>query len=100
MSDFSKDFHLEPLIHASAIIVDENDVGVYLDKVANLKAVITNDVVLINRKFKMPVSYQFFGFMVQCLNEYPRIGIRLRASIAGNCLSHSINALPVRPGST
>ena len=73
LSDFSKDFHLEPLIHASAIIVDENDVGVYLDKVANLKAVITNDVVLINRKFKMPVSYQFFGFMVQCLNEYPRI---------------------------
>ena len=73
LSDFSKDFHLEPLIHSSAIIVDENDVGVYLDKVANLKAVITNDVVLINRKFKKPVSYQFFGFMVQCLNEYPRI---------------------------
>ena len=73
LSDFSKDFHLEPLIHSSAIIVDENDVGVYLDKVANLKAVITNDVILINRKFKTPVSYQFFGFMVQCLNEYPRI---------------------------
>lgn len=73
LSDFSKDFHLEPLIHSSAIIVDENDVGVYLDKVANLKAVITNDVVLINRKFKTPVSYQFFGFMVQCLNEYPKI---------------------------
>ena len=73
LSDFSKDFHLEPLIHSSAIIVDENDVGVYLDKVANLKAVITNDVILINRKFKSPISYQFFGFMVQCLNEYPRI---------------------------
>lgn len=73
LSDFSKDFMLEPLIRASAIIVDENDVGVYLDKVANLKAVITNDVILINRKFKTPVSYQFFGFMVQCLNEYPRV---------------------------
>lgn len=73
LSDFSKDFQLEPLIHANAIIVDENDVGVYLDKVANLKAVITNDVLLINRKFKTPVSYQFFGLMVQCLNEYPRI---------------------------
>lgn len=73
LSDFSKDFMLEPLVHASAIIVDENDVGVYLDKVANLKAVITNDVILINRKFKTPVSYQFFGFMVQCLNEYPRV---------------------------
>lgn len=73
LSDFSKDFQLEPLIHSNAIIVDENDVGVYLDKVANLKAVITNDVILINRKFKTPVSYQFFGFMVQCLNEYPRV---------------------------
>lgn len=73
LSDFSKDFMLEPLVHSSAIIVDENDVGVYLDRVANLKAVITNDVLLINRKFKEPISYQFFGFMVQCLNEYPRV---------------------------
>lgn len=73
LSDFSKDFMLEPLIHSNAIIVDENDVGIFLDKVANLKAVITNDVLLINRKFKKPVSYQFFGFMVQCLNEFPRI---------------------------
>lgn len=73
LADFSKEFMLEPLIHSNAIIVDENDVGIYLDKVANLKAVITNDVLLINRKFKTPVSYQFFGLMVQCLNEYPRI---------------------------
>ena len=73
LSDFSKDFMLEPLIHSNAIIVDENDVGIFLDKVANLKAVITNDVLLINRKFKTPVSYQFFGLMVQCLNEYPQI---------------------------
>lgn len=73
LSDFAKDFHLESLIHANAIIVDENDVGIYLDKVANLKAVITNDVVLINRKFKSPISYQFLGFSVQCLNEFPRI---------------------------
>lgn len=73
LSDFSKEFMLEPLIHSNAVIVDENDVGIYLDKVANLKAVITNDVLLINRKFKTPVSYQFFGLMVQCLNEYPRI---------------------------
>ena len=73
LSDFSKDFALEPLMHASAIIVDENDVGCYIDKAANLKAVVTNDVIRINRKFKTPVSYQFYGFMVQCLNEFPRI---------------------------
>ena len=73
LSDFSKDFALEPLMHASDIIVDENDVGCYIDKAANIKCVITNDVIRINRKFRTPVSYQFYGFMVQCLNEFPRI---------------------------
>ena len=73
LASFSSDFMLEPLIRSSAIIVDENDVGLYIDQSANLKAVITNDVILINRKFKSPIAYQFFGFMVQCLNEFPRI---------------------------
>ena len=73
ISDFGKDFALEPLTRATAIIVDENDVGAFIDKAANLKAVITNDVIPINRKFKTPISYQFYGFMVQCLNEFPRI---------------------------
>lgn len=73
LSDFSKEFMLEPLTKVSAIIVDENDVGTYIDKAANLKAIITNDVIQINRKFKSPIAYQFYGFMVQCLNELPRI---------------------------
>lgn len=72
LSDFAKDFMLEPLLQASCIIVDENDVGEYIDKAANLKAIITNDVIQMNRKFKMPVAFQFKGFMVQCLNELPR----------------------------
>lgn len=73
IADFGKDFLLEPLTRASAIIVDENDVGTFIDRAANLKAVITNDVISINRKYKMPIPYQFYGFMVQCLNEFPRI---------------------------
>ena len=73
LSDFGKDFMLEPLTRASAIIVDENDVGTFIDKAGNLKSVITNDVIQINRKFKTPIAYQFYGFMVQCLNEYPKI---------------------------
>lgn len=73
IADFGKDFLLEPLTRASAIIVDENDVGTFIDRAANLKAVITNDVISINRKYKMPIAYQFYGFMVQCLNEFPRI---------------------------
>ena len=73
LSDMAKDFMLEPLIHASAIIVDENDVGIYIDRAANLKAIITNDVLQMNRKFKTPIAFQFKGFMVQCLNEMPKI---------------------------
>lgn len=73
LSDFGKDFALEPLVGASAIVVDENDVGTFIDKAANLKAVITGDVISINRKYKTPIAYKFTGFMVQCLNEYPLI---------------------------
>ena len=73
LSDMGKDFMLEPLIQATAIIVDENDVGTYIDKAANLKAIVTGDTIQMNRKFKMPIAYQFKGFMVQCLNEMPRV---------------------------
>jgi putative DNA primase/helicase len=73
LANFGKDFMLEPLTHASAIIVDENDVGIYLDKVSNLKAIVTNDVISINRKGQVPINYRFWGFMVQCLNELPQI---------------------------
>ena len=72
IADFSKDFMLSSLVTSQAIIVDENDVGTFIDKAGALKAVITNDVVYINRKFKNPIAYQFHGFMVQCLNELPR----------------------------
>lgn len=73
LSDMGKEFALEPVTRASAIIVDENDVGTYIDKAANLKALITGDVMQINRKFKTPIAFQFHGFMVQCLNEMPKI---------------------------
>lgn len=73
LSDFSKDFMLEPLTRATAVLVDENDVGTFIDKAANLKAIITGDVILINRKHKYAVPFQFHGFMVQCLNEMPRV---------------------------
>ncbi len=73
LADFSKEFMLEGLVSASCIVVDENDVGTYIDKGANLKAVITGDVLQINRKYEKALTIQFRGFMVQCLNEMPRI---------------------------
>lgn len=73
LCDLSKDFALEPLTRVSAIIVDENDVGQFIDRAANLKAIVTSDVIQIDRKFKSPIAYRFHGFMVQCLNEFPRV---------------------------
>lgn len=73
VASFSKDFMLEPLIHSTAVICHENPVGKFIDDIANLKAVITNDVIPINRKHKHPISFQFYGFMVQCVNDFPRI---------------------------
>lgn len=73
LSEFNKDFALADLIHSNAIIVDENDVGCYLDSLASLKAIVTNDIVQINRKYKNSISFRFWGFMVQCINDLPRI---------------------------
>lgn len=73
LANFNGQFALEPLTRSTAIIVDENDVGGFIDRAANLKAVVTGDAIPIDRKFKTPISYQFHGFMVQCINEYPRV---------------------------
>ena len=73
LSDFGKNFALEPLLRVMAVIVDENDVGTFIDKAANLKAIVTNDVIQIDRKYRTPIAYQFYGFMVQCLNEFPLV---------------------------
>lgn len=73
LSKFSEDAMLEPLVNASAIITDENDVGTYIDQAANLKAVITQDVISINRKYKTAITFRFNGFMVQCVNEFPKM---------------------------
>lgn len=70
---FGEEFMLEQLIGATCVITDENDVGSYLEKLAKFKAVITNDIIQINRKHKEPVGYQFRGFMIQCVNKLPRI---------------------------
>lgn len=73
LSSFSKEFALEPLTRAVAVIVDENDVGTFIDKAANLKSIVTHDVLEINRKHQAGVNYRSYAFMVQCLNEFPRI---------------------------
>lgn len=73
VENFGENFLLEKLPEVMAVIVDENNVGTYLDKAGNFKAVITNDVVQINRKNKSAIPYQFFGLFVQVFNKLPRI---------------------------
>ncbi len=73
LSDFDKNFVLESLLSATAIITDKNSVGTYLDNVANLKAIVTQDIIHVDRFFKTAIAFRFKGFMVQCLNEIPII---------------------------
>lgn len=73
LKDFGKDFMLEPLMHTQGIIVDENDVGAYIDSSANFKNVVTHDIIPINRKYKNPVNVQYWGLVYQCINEFPRV---------------------------
>lgn len=73
LSRFGDDFALEPLLRASAIVVDENAVGDFAKDAAGFKAVVTNDVILVNRKHASMINFRFQGFVVQCVNELPRV---------------------------
>ena len=72
ISDFSKEFHLNKLITASAVVADENDVdeNMRLNKCANFKAAVTQDVIHIDRKFLNPIDIRFMGLVIQCCNSF------------------------------
>ena len=71
--NFDKDFMLEPLLSAQAIITDENSTDTFLQDADNFKAVITGDPISINRKHKRPIVCQYSGLMIQCFNGLPRL---------------------------
>lgn len=73
LSKLDKDSLLEKLLRSMSIIADENDNGTFIDKAAHLKEIATNDVITIDRKYKTSISFRFYGLMIQCLNELPRI---------------------------
>lgn len=70
---FSKEFYLSDLIGKSAVITDENKVGVYVDGVDGFKSAVTGDVLQINRKYKSTVNYRFRGLIIECINGLPRV---------------------------
>ena len=73
LADMDKNFALEPIMRAACILTDENNVGDYVDKSSNAKALITGDNISISRKYRDAVEFQFRGFMVQCFNDLPRV---------------------------
>lgn len=72
LADFGKEFSLEPLLSANAIITDENDNGDFVKYAANLKALITSDTIFVNRKHKSQIAFQPHMTVVQCVNEIPQ----------------------------
>lgn len=73
VEDFGTDAFLENLMRATAIICDENDVGSYLDKAKKFKSAVTGDPISINRKYRSTITFTFHGFIVECINELPKV---------------------------
>ncbi|HEX7351619.1 phage/plasmid primase, P4 family [Brachybacterium sp.] len=73
ITDFAKDFALESLLRTHAVIVDENDVNAFTEKMAAFKAAVTGDHFQVNVKFKDMINFKWKGFMVQCLNDMPKV---------------------------
>lgn len=72
LDQWSERFAKEVLIGSKAVIVDENNVGKYIEESADLKAAVTGDMINIDIKNKTPIQYVFDGFMVQCINSIPK----------------------------
>lgn len=71
IDDFNKEFGIEELIGKKAIITDENDVGVFHQRMGLFKSAITREPIKITRKYMKSVDYVFQGNMIQCINELP-----------------------------
>lgn len=70
--DFEDRFRLPEIVNKTAFGADENDVGAFSEKMANFKAVVTGDIVKIERKGLDPWSYLPSGLVIQCLNSLPK----------------------------
>lgn len=72
IANFGKPFALSELVHARAIITDENSVGAFAKDLGDFKSVITGDTFTLDRKYKDPVSVSFSGMVIQCVNDFPK----------------------------
>jgi len=72
INEFSQPYMLSQLIGATAVICDEVDVAAYSEKNAVFKSVVTADAVQINVKYEDPVTVEFNGIVIECLNGFPK----------------------------
>lgn len=72
LKEFGGEFLPSSIMSALAIITDENPTNTYTDKLDIFKAVVTNDVFSLNRKYKDRISYKFRGIVVECVNDLPK----------------------------
>lgn len=76
LPQISNDFYMAQAVGKIAIIADENPVGMYIDDSSNYKNMVTGDPININQKYEKVFSYRFTGMIIQCINDFPRVGDR------------------------
>lgn len=74
VADFghSHKFRLIELLGKTLNAADENAVGEFADDLANFKAIITHDIVVVEAKGEQPFPIRLTPFIVQCINSLPK----------------------------
>ncbi|MCO4253880.1 DNA primase family protein [Pseudarthrobacter cellobiosi] len=71
-SKFADQFSLSSAVGKRLNLVDEDDVGKFIENAAVLKQVISRDPILLDRKHKDPISVQLIMSTIASLNEFPK----------------------------
>ena len=74
MADFAhtRKFRLIELVGKTLNVADENPVGEFADDLANFKATVTQDIVLVEAKNEQPFPLRPTVFNIQCINALPK----------------------------
>lgn len=71
-SKFADQFALSAAVSKRLNLVDEDDVGKFIENAAVLKQVISRDPILLDRKHKDPISVQLIMSTLVSLNDWPK----------------------------
>lgn len=71
-SKFADQFALSSAVGKRLNLVDEDDVGKFIENAAVLKQVISRDPILLDRKHKDPMSVQLIMSTIASLNDWPK----------------------------